>query len=259
MIKEVTVNIAFGHETPPGCDPITVLDAYDGCLLSCPYCFQRGDTVWRDRIAVKINIVDILKAELINWQEDDFVCVGSRSDPYMSLEHKYHLTRHCLQTLNDHKVPVVITTKSDTEMILADLSMFARWNNSLKILVGFSNLSHYHGLQTLTDLQPIQTLRVLKRHGVQVKAFITPVLPGITDVEEILEHIDPDIPVYLDKLRIDDHNREPCLEYIRKHYPALESMYAGIANDGVDSYYLELCRNQNIINRCTFTFVDSWE
>lgn len=259
MVEEVMVETAFGQEIPPGCDPLTVLDAYDGCSFGCPYCFQRGDPIWNGRIAVKTNIVEILKAELESWPKDSLVCVGSRSDPYMPLEHKYHLTRQCLQVLNDHSIPVVITTKSDTKMILADLDLFTNWSNSLEIQVGFSNLRHYRKLRRVADLQPIETLRALAQHGVQVKAFITPVLPGITDVEEILAHIEPSIPVYLDKLRIGEHNRELCLKYIRRNYPSLEPIYERIANDGEDSYYLELCQNQDVVDRCTFTFFDSRE
>lgn len=257
MIVERRVMTALDVERPPGCEPLTVLDAYDGCLLDCPYCFQRSDSSWNKDVVVKTNIVDALSTELADWPKDALICVGSRSDPYMPLERKYRLTRQCLQLLNEHKVPVAITTKADTQMILADLDLFTDWHNDLKILVGFSNLRHYRNLEKVSDLQPLETLRRLTQHGVTVEAFITPVLPGITDVVQILPFIDPCIPVYLDKLRVSDQNRKPILEYIRQHYPALVPMYETILYDGQDDDYAALCRSSDVVDRCTFTFFDS--
>jgi DNA repair photolyase len=257
MIVEKRVATALDVERPPGSEPLTVLDAYDGCLSNCPYCFQRRDPSWNADVIVKTNIVDALGTELAGWLKDALICVGSRSDPYMPLERKYRLTRQCLQLLNEHEVPVVITTKADTQMILADLDLFTNWHNDLKILVGFSNLRHYQHLERIADLQPLETLRRLTEHGVTVEAFITPVLPGITDVEQILPFIDPGIPVYLDKLRISDQNGALVLEYIRRHYPALVSTYERLLHDGEDDYYAALCRSPEVVDRCTFTFFDS--
>jgi len=257
MIVEKHVTTALDVECPPGSEPLTVLDAYDGCLLDCPYCFQRSDPSWNAEITVKTNILDVLGAELESWPKDALICVGSRSDPYMPLERKYRLTRQCLQLLDEHNVTVVITTKANTQMILADLDLFTRWRNDLKILVGVSNLRHYQNLEKVSDLQSLETLRRLTEHGVAVEAFITPVLPGITDVEQILPFIDPDIPVYLDKLRISDQNSARVLEYIRQHYPARIPMYERILHDGEDEYYAGLCRNAEVVDRCTFTFSDS--
>jgi len=257
VIVEQQVTTALDVERPPGSEPLTVLDAYDGCLFNCPYCFQRSDPSWNTDVVVKTNILDVLGAELEDWPKDALICVGSRSDPYMPLERKYHLTHQCLQLLNEHEVPVVITTKADTQMILADLDLFTIWRNDLKILVGFSNLRHYQHLEGIADLQPLETLRRLAEHGVTVEAFITPVLPGITDVESILPLIDPGVPVYLDKLRISDQNSAPILEYIQRHYPALVSTYETILYDGEDGYYAALCHNTEVVDRCTFTFFDS--
>jgi DNA repair photolyase len=257
VIKEIMVASGLDYEYPPECDPLTVLDAYDGCLFACPYCFQQRDPSWNTDLRVKTNIVDVLKTELEGWPEHSLICVGSRSDPYMPVERKYRLTRQCLQLLNEHNLPVTITTKSDPEMILADLDLFTSWNDQLEILVGFSNLKHYQNLPTFADLPPLVTIQALKQAGVCVKAFIAPVLPGITDVEEILEHIAPDIPVYLDKLRIDDRNGGAILAYIQKHYPSLTSQYEEIISAHEDKYYRDLCQNRAILERCGFSFLDS--
>jgi DNA repair photolyase len=257
VIKEVTVAAALDYEYPPETEPLTVLDAYDGCLFDCPYCFQQRDPSWNKDISVKTNFVEVLKTELDHWPENSLICVGSRSDPYMLIERKYRLTRQCLQLLNERNIPVIITTKSDPELILADLDLFTHWNNTLEILVGFSNLKHYQHLGTLADLPPLVTLKALQQAGVTAKAFIAPVLPGITDVEHILEHIAPEIPVYLDKLRIDDRNGEAFLAYIQKHHPSLTATYEEIIYAHMDSYYRALCQNRAVLARCGFSFLDS--
>ena len=71
-----------------------------------------------------MNIAEAIERELGSWPQNSLICVGSRSDPYMPLEREYRLTHECLRLLNDHTVPVTIATKSDTEMILADLDLF---------------------------------------------------------------------------------------------------------------------------------------
>ena len=40
MIKEILCETAIDYEYPPDGGKVPVIDAYDGCQLCCPYCFQ---------------------------------------------------------------------------------------------------------------------------------------------------------------------------------------------------------------------------
>ncbi len=102
MIKEVNCQKALEYEYPPDGGKTPVLDAYDGCQLNCPYCFQWRDPKWNQTIQVKANLPEILTQELADWDPADTLYVGSRSDPYMPLEGKYRLTRQILTVLLEH-------------------------------------------------------------------------------------------------------------------------------------------------------------
>src|SRR5512146_1544169 len=102
MIKEILCETAIDYEYPPDGGKVPVIDAYDGCQLFCPYCFQWRDPAWNQDILVKTNIPEILAQELGTWPAAETLYVGSRGDPYQALERKYHLTRHILQVLQAH-------------------------------------------------------------------------------------------------------------------------------------------------------------
>lgn len=255
MVKEIFVKTAFGIETPPDSDPLIVLDAYGGCQFNCPYCFQENN-LGKDRaIDVKLNIVDVLEQELKKLSKNELIFLGSESDPFMSLEKKYQLSRRCLELLNQKELDVIITTKADTKSIMSNIDLFRNWKGKLQILVGFSNFNHY--LDDIESTIAVETVEQLTKENIEVKAFITPVLPGITDVKRIISKLDPKVPVFIDKLRIFKHNREAIISYIAKNFPDLLPIYKEIADSGIDNYYSNLCNDKAILERCTFTFPDS--
>lgn len=89
------------------------IDAYNGCQLQCPYCFQMNGPEWSRTIQIRTNIADVLKEELHSLPEPDTeLFIGSLSDPYMDLEKEYALTRNILEVLKDTTYRVYITTKA---------------------------------------------------------------------------------------------------------------------------------------------------
>ena len=60
--------------------------------------------------------------------------------------------------------------------------------------------------------------------------FITPILPMITDIEKMISSINADIPIFLDKLRLDKDSvpANMMLEYINTNYPSLKHIYEDI-------------------------------
>ena len=112
MIKEILCKTAIDYEYPPD-GVVSVLDAYDGCQLACPYCFQWQHQPWNQDLLAKTNFPEILARELDTWDLTRTLYVGSRSDPYMPLESRYRLTRQTLKVLYDRGVPCYISTKSD--------------------------------------------------------------------------------------------------------------------------------------------------
>ena len=54
------------------------------------------DSNWNKDIIVKLNMPELIKNNLNNWNRKETIYMGSRCDPYHEIERKYELTRNCL-------------------------------------------------------------------------------------------------------------------------------------------------------------------
>ena len=242
MIKEIIAKSAIEYEYPPDGGKVPVIDAYDGCQLCCPYCFQWQDQTWNQNILVKTNFPEILDQELDTWDTTQTLYIGSRSDPYMPLEAQYHLTRRTLQVLQAHGVPCFLSTKSNAPSFFDDIGLFLEYRDKLTIGIGQANLVHLRSTSDQRELPNIRTANELAQLGINTWVFITPVLPGITDVKTMINALPEEMPIFLDKLRLDFGNgfEQRFFEYLRTCYPELESRYRTLLREGTDPYYEEL-------------------
>jgi DNA repair photolyase len=92
--------------------------------------------------------------------------------------------------------------------------------------------------------------------GITVWAFITPILPGITDVNKMIGSLNEDIPVFLDQLRIEKGTipMEKMLEYINNKYPNLKTTYEDIIFNNTNEYISELRNTWKNDHRVKFVF-----
>ncbi len=259
MIKEISCETAIDYEYPPDGGKVPVIDAYDGCQLRCPYCFQWLDQAWNRDILVKTNLPEILAQELDTWDPTQTLYVGSRSDPYTALEGRYRLTRRTLQVLKARGVPCILSTKSNAPAFFDDIGLFLEYKDKLVICVGQANLAHLRRTRDQRELPNIRTANELARLGIETWVFITPVLPGITDVKAMVDALPETMPVYLDKLRLDAGSAiEPrFFTYLRAHYPELEVRYRALMRAGTDPYYAELKEMYQGEARVKFVFGES--
>ncbi len=256
MIKEITCETAIDYEYPPDGGKVPVLDAYDGCQLNCPYCFQWQNQPWNEDLLVKINFPEILSRELDNWDATQMLFVGSRSDPYTPLESRYRLTRQTLQILNTRGIPCYLSTKSNVPAFMEDIGLFLEFGEMLTIAVGQANLSHLRKTSEACVLPNLQMANRLMRLGIWTQVFITPVLPGITDVPAMIQVLDEKIPVFLDKLRLEAGSLAERLffKYLKNNYPDLELRYRALVKEGTDPYYQELVERYQGDPRVQFVF-----
>jgi DNA repair photolyase len=92
--------------------------------------------------------------------------------------------------------------------------------------------------------------------GIKVWVFITPILPGITDVEEMIDALNPQIPVFLDKVRLDKDSKSSfeMLRFIENKYPNLYNIYADIIETGNDVYCDRIKDKYHNSDRVKFVF-----
>jgi len=93
-------------------------------------------------------------------------------------------------------------------------------------------------------------------NGIPVWAFITPILPYIMDIEEIIDALHEDIPIYLDKLRIEKKTvqADNMKKFIRRHYPEYIHQYNKIIQENNESYLEEVMREYTNNNRVKILF-----
>ena len=256
MIKETVCETAIEYEYPPDGSKVSVIDAYDGCQLRCPYCFQWRDESWNQSIWVKTNLADALTRDLVAWDRSQPLYIGSRGDPYQPLEERYRLTRKTIEVLLAHQVPCFVSTKADPNTFLQDADLFVRYGQKLTICVGQANLPHLQRTQDPRALPNILAANQLASMGVNTWVFITPILPGITDVEGMIDALDDSIPVYLDGLRLTPGSagERRFFSFLATAYPELETRYRALVTEGTDPYYEYLRERYDTDPRVSLVF-----
>ncbi|WP_162551200.1 SPL family radical SAM protein [Paenibacillus tepidiphilus] len=254
MLKEIYVDSAVTYEYPPDGATLPIIDPYDGCTIGCPYCFQLENENWNKNLIVKLNIAEILCEELIHWNKEDILYLGSKCDPYMNIDRKYQLTRKCLIELSKLNVKCMVTTKAGSKLIYRDIDIIKPMGDKFTLLLGLSNLEQLKRNDNYSLMSNIQTANELHRMGIKVWAFITPILPGITDVDLMINALDKDIPVFLDQVRLGKNNRPTIEKYIDTNYPHLASTYKDILNNNIDVYSDQMREKWSIDQRVKFVF-----
>ncbi len=252
MFQEIQVKTALEYEIQPDNASVITIDAYNGCQIQCPYCFQMDNSEWSKKIYIRTNIADALKEDLRGLKDAKTeLYIGSLSDPYMDIEKEYMLTRNVLDVLKDTPHPVFITTKAVNGLILRDLDLLKSFSTKPEIILG---LSHINEAGKGASHHNIQIANQLFEAGIAVKVFVTPVLPYIMNVEEMVSAIHPEIDIYIDKLRVfnQGHQNEKMYEWVKKHYPIYEEAYRRILFEKDENYYSELFEKYRNNARITF-------
>ena len=239
MVKEITISDPITYEGQPDGGSTPMIDPYDGCQFHCPYCFQLSDEKWNKDIYVNLNIADLLSARLESWPKSKTIYLGSKCDPYMQLEETYQLTRNCLKVLRELNINTMITTKSDNGLIYRDLEILKSFSGNLTVLMGLANMNQISkGIKNSN----IETANDLYDNHIPVWVFITPVLPYIMEVEDMISSLHPGIPVFLDKLRISKGSIQAnkMKTFILGQYPYLSKKYDKVIDEGEESYFNNL-------------------
>lgn len=171
---------------------------YIGCTHSCKYCYAKfmkrftghHNEEWGNFIDYKENAVDILKKEIRKVKANEWVLMGSVTDTYQPIEKKLLLTRKSLEVFLEHQVPVSILTKSD--LVIRDIDIFMKFSNcevGLSCAFSDSKISRVLEPNASSIDKRVITLGELKRSGIKTYAFIGPIIPELTDIEDVFELI----------------------------------------------------------------------
>lgn len=192
-IKEIQSKSILSKSNLPDCD--YAINPYVGCLHNCSYCYARfmkkyseHEEDWGRFLDAKINAPEVLESELAKNPKEGTIFLSSVTDPYQQLEKEYKLTRKILEILTRYNYSLSILTKS--KLVLRDLDLIKKMKDSE---VGFSICIHDDAIRarlepgTSSIQERIETLELLHNSGIRTYAFIGPIIPYVTKLEEIFE------------------------------------------------------------------------
>lgn len=184
-ITEIFTKSGLVRSKIPGVE--FVINPYLGCGHGCFYCYatfmrryshNNQTKQWGKFVEVKINIADILAAELARKRKAGTALLSSVCDPYQPVERKYRLTRQCLELLRNYGWGIRILTRSP--LVIRDLDILTY---ALDSLVGISIPTDNDRIRKVLEPNApsiesrIETLKILRAKGIRTWAFIAPVLP----------------------------------------------------------------------------------
>lgn len=221
------------------------VNPYVGCTHGCRYCyasfmkrFTNHPEPWGTFLDVK-HWGELKNPAKLRGKELFF---GSVTDPYLPEEERFERTRTLLEQLADSgltdEVRISIQTKSD--LVLRDIDLIRRFPDAR---VGFSINTLDEGFRADMDRAvPIQrrlaAMKTLYDAGVRTTCFISPIFPGITDVEAIIERVkDHCNLIWLENLNLRGSFKGDILAYIREKYPEVYPLYQEIYTHGSSLYW----------------------
>lgn len=169
----------------PGAD--YAINQYVGCQFACRYCYAKFVCKWKPYgewgswVEVKTNA-----PELARRRVDGTVFMSSVSDPYQPIEKELKLTRRVLQFM-DKRNRLDVLTKSP--LVVRDIDLFKLFDH---VEVGLTvNTFEGREKELIEPFSPVQKARInaleeLSEEGIRTYAFISPIIPGITDVEAVV-------------------------------------------------------------------------
>ena len=231
-----------------------VINPYIGCPHGCIYCyaeFMKRFTAHSEEWGEFIDVKSCAKKISITKLAGESVLIGSVTDAYNPYEKKYLVTSNILKQLAGTTAHFEILTKSS--LVIRDIELFRHIPN-IKIGISMNSLDEKFRRQTEPRASSVRkrldALKMLHDAGIQTYVFMSPIFPGITDFQTIVEQTSSYADAfYFENLNLRAGYYLRVMRYIEENYPHLISLYNEIFRKKNISYWQEL---ENSITRyCT--------
>ena len=218
-VIKIKAKRAFVPTRIPGAD--YVINQYVGCQHACMYCYAKFMCKWYNYgkwgtwIVVKENLPELVKKERVKGK----VYMSSVSDPYQPIEKKLELTRNVLKNM-DKNIKLGILTKSC--LVLRDIDVFKEFKD---VEVGLT-INGFDG-SVKKEIEPfsssnerrIEALKVLHENGIKNYAFISPIIPNLVDVKQLIKETKSFVSFYwFEFLNLKPSGKE-FREWLKQNYP----------------------------------------
>ncbi len=171
------------------------------------------------------------------------------TDCYNPFEEKYKNTQKILKQLIDIDCELSISTKSN--LILRDIDLLKQFKK-LKVCVSINTLDEQfkNDMDNASSIsERLRTLNVLHENGIYTILFMSPIFPGITNFQKIIEKTKDDVNEYwFENLNLRGSYKQDILNYIEASYPQWIELYRDIYIKGNMQYWHNL--SAEIENYC---------
>ncbi len=167
------------------------IDPYIGCEHHCYYCYalNEAETDWKNEIRIYEDYKKQLSTELSGLPPQK-IYMGWNSDPYQPIEKEYGQTRETLEILLENGFSAGMLTKSD--IVIRDIDLYTKMVNPS---IGFSLAFQDESTRRIFEYNApsnkgrIKVLKRVKKGGIRTDVVLCPVMPFITNVEEIINTV----------------------------------------------------------------------
>mgnify|MGYP002541586183 CR=1 FL=1 len=239
IIQEIEVKNVLSPSNLPVCE--YSVNPYVGCTHGCRYCYASfmkrftGHTEpWGTFLDVKFWPA-IKNPERYAGKE---LFIGSVTDPYLPQEETYRRTRALLEQLQGSGAKLSIATKSD--LILRDLDLIQTFPDArVSWSVNTLDENFRSDMDNAVSIERrLAAMEAFYRAGVRTTCFISPIFPGITDVEAIIQRVKKQCHlIWLENLNLRGSYKAVIMDYIQNTRPHLLPLYREIYCDGSRLYW----------------------
>ena len=241
------------------------VNPYVGCPHACKYCyasFMKRFTGHTEDWGTFMDVKDWPAIKDPANYAGQKVIIGTVTDGYNQLEEKYGRTRKILEELKDSGADILICTKSD--LVLRDLDLLLEINKKCNLTVSWSiNTLDENFREDMDDAvsiaRRIEAMKMVYDAGIRTVCFISPVFPGITDIEAIIERTREQCDlVWLENLNLRGGFKKTIMDYIADKYPDLLPLYERIYTKKDRSYFEDLEKKaEDLARRYGCRFIDN--
>ncbi len=241
------------------------VNPYVGCTHSCKYCyasFMKRFTGHLEEWGTFLDVKEWPEVRDPKKYAGQKVIIGTVTDGYLPQEETYCRTRKILEELKDSGADILICTKSD--LVLRDLDLLQEINRKNMLTVSWSvNTLDEEFCEDMDNAVSIERrLAAMKKvydAGIRTVCFISPVFPGITDIEAIIDRVKDQCDlVWLENLNLRGGFKKTIMGYIAEKYPDLIPLYEEIYTKKNRSYFEALEKKaEEIAKKYGCRFVDN--
>ena len=238
------------------------VNPYVGCPHACKYCYASFMKRFTGHTEDWGTFMDIKDWPLIanpKKYAGQKIIIGTVTDGYNPLEERYRKTRQLLTELKDSGADILICTKSD--LVLRDMDLLMEISRKNRLTVSWSVNTRDEEFKNDMDAavsieRRLAAMKQVYDAGIRTVCFISPVFPGLTDIEAIFHRAKDQCDlIWLENLNLRGGFKADIMNYIAEKHPELFPLYEMIYNKKDRSYFRMLeqkAEEMARVNNCRF-------